>query len=614
MLPRQFLVVCCFFLVVSCGGGSSDSQAPAPTPNPSIPPTVTTGKALPILPLGDKLNWLTDFVQITSKVYFFHPSDGIVNSNLEDLLNYGSYLVLNSQSQQEYSDALRQLFADVAPSVAFNQEDASYQLSSGATVSRWTGDGYKDKYYQGNNIYARGRQQQNYEQALAALGTTEVVYQQGDVQVFQPLLQQVSAGKTLPNSSAFTLPEQWQLNNNFNNQYACLATMGKTWAVLQHFFPYFDDINLDWSQELPGLLSSCFENNPEEAIRALLLSLTKLSDNHVTLVSSHDIFPSYSPSVVFDYVEQKAVAIYSELADSTIELGDELLEVDGKSIETLIQELQPLVLSSEHISASVALSSYALRRDKDQSINLAIRKADGSIIKESLLATHSARQLRGRAYAAYSFESKALHQVLDDGIHYVNASKVRGADIPALVSELQAAEGIVLDFRTYPVDFSGWQQFLSHFSQTPLSSLPLLMPSPLKPGELNLQRIPQDILPASPRLTAKTVVLSGRYSISQTEHALGFIQSADIPILGETTRGINGDINYIFPYAGNNNGGTSVIFTGLKVTQHDMSPHIGVGIVPNITSTRSQQGIRQARDEIFDHAVSYLHQQIQGLK
>jgi uncharacterized protein (TIGR03437 family) len=72
-------------------------------------------------------------------------------------------------------------------------------------------------------------------------------------------------------------------------------------------------------------------------------------------------------------------------------------------------------------------------------------------------------------------------------------------------------------------------------------------------------------------------------------------------IVGGTTAGTNGNINYIYLP-----GGFQLGFTGMKVLKNDGSQHHGVGIHATIPATRTRKGIAEGRDEVLAHGVEVV--------
>ena len=92
-----------------------------------------------------------------------------------------------------------------------------------------------------------------------------------------------------------------------------------------------------------------------------------------------------------------------------------------------------------------------------------------------------------------------------------------------------------------------------------MSSLPMyyLFANHPEPQLRHQLRILQSRAGQSQALAMPVVVLSSRYSISQNEHALGYAQSIGLPVLGETTAGINGNITLFHILGGAERGGIS---------------------------------------------------------
>lgn len=120
----------------------------------------------------------------------------------------------------------------------------------------------------------------------------------------------------------------------------------------------------------------------------------------------------------------------------------------------------------------------------------------------------------------------------------------------------------------------------------------------------------QSFTSRQPFFDVPVIVLASRYSVSQNEHALGYVQDAGLPILGEATYGINGNVTNIHMLGGSDNGGLTVSFTGMKVTQHDGSLLRGVGIIPDIHVAVTIDSIVKGEDIQLNKAVEYLQQQL----
>lgn len=108
-----------------------------------------------------------------------------------------------------------------------------------------------------------------------------------------------------------------------------------------------------------------------------------------------------------------------------------------------------------------------------------------------------------------------------------------------------------------------------------------------------------DLVPAKPHLTAKIIFLVDATAYSWAESYMSIIAHYKLAtIVGQPTAGTNGDVNELsLP------GGYQISFSGLKITQLDLSPHQGVGTKPDVYVDKTIKGIRDGKDEILDKAI-----------
>jgi C-terminal processing protease CtpA/Prc len=246
-----------------------------------------------------------------------------------------------------------------------------------------------------------------------------------------------------------------------------------------------------------------------------------------------------------------------------------------------------------------------------------MRSVEGKIYPVTLRSTESQTSSYWIIRRAFTFSDAPVEKRLSADVHYVNLAKLTSAGIDDCLKKVKRARAIVLDLRHYPVDFDGWTGFISHLISKPVVSLPMYIHHQTLPGQkrVNRELVLQSLNPQSPLLGQPAVALSSRYTVSQGEQALGFIQAAGIPILGERTYGANGDINSVDLAGGSKfEMGLTITFTGLEVRQRDGSKFVGVGISPDLPISRTQEGIRQGRDEQLEFARCYLETKLRSAK
>ena len=110
------------------------------------------------------------------------------------------------------------------------------------------------------------------------------------------------------------------------------------------------------------------------------------------------------------------------------------------------------------------------------------------------------------------------------------------------------------------------------------------------------------VLPASPRIRARTAFLIDGRAISYAETWLGMVEHYRLAeLVGEPTAGTNGNITtQHLP------GGYDVTFTGMKVLKHDGTRHHGVGILPTVPVSPTLAGVVAGRDEQLEKAIDVV--------
>ena len=509
----------------------------------------------------------------------------------------------------------------IAPDLRFNEPTAEYKVSPQDELNYW----YQNGYIEGGindtkDVYERRRKSLRAAQLGSAPGLpgeAAARYKAAGIEVLQPLVQPVVLGKTSPASQGFKpLPAGWSPDQDFNQPAACLAAMAKAWGVIQNFFPYKESLQLNWPAELRPMLSSCDPAQGADRVPAvnaqLRRSLTLLRDNHVGLSAKSLERRRWFMPFSVQLVQGKPLLVEPTASVAGLQKYDELLSIDGRTPQQWVEGLLPLSLSNEHTRMGWTLYQDLMYSSAPQSYSLNVRHADGSEATVSVPSINSAPGGQpADAYMAWHDVAGQLplQDPKPDGTLYLNLSKMTKADLPRAREALAQAKALVLDLRTYPVEFSAWYSLLGHLVDKPIQSLPLYHHQPYAPGpKVYRQRVQQAIQPATPYFKLPMVAIYSRFSQSQNEHALGFLQSAGVPLMGENSSGANGNITEmrLLPDAQGKNPLATITFTGMEVTQHDGSRFMDVGILPDIQQGRSVAGVREQRDEVLEAALAWL--------
>ncbi|MBQ4811481.1 PDZ domain-containing protein [Pseudoalteromonas luteoviolacea] len=553
------------------------------------------------------LDRIEAFAKISNIVEYYHPSDSVKATNWEAFSKYGTYYIQQNLSQ-DFAAQLTHLFSEVAPHVTFNDYlTEPERLSRESEVAGWRNNGYPGK--RGHYLFNRQLNTIKYGDLHTEpfLPQQQVYYTEVNgvyVRIPMLLLANTSAKEGVP----FKIPDNVNIPNTLENPYFCFGNMSKVWGVMEHFGQYFHHIPVNWKSELRPLLTACLTQDGQKIGDALKYSLTKLQDNHIHLFSYDIPTQYYWPDAGFEMVEGKPILIYKGASIEGMEVGDELVAVDGQDIHDLIKEKVAYSMATEKTAKSKVLGTQAmLRANPTDTITLDVKNKDNQLSSLQLKTDQLQYQSYNRAAARYKHSGQAKHQILDNNIHYFDLSQVTNEELPSFISKLEQASGIIVDLRSYPSDWLAWQNFLMVIHDGEIEGPAYYNRISNHPDyeqryvhEVNVSRSG-----ISKVLNKPMVVLSSRYSVSRNEFVLAFFQNLNIPVVGEVTNGINGDVTELL-FGGSGPNRMVVYFTGAEVRQADGSKLIGVGVQPDVLVYPTVEDIRNNTDVIKNTAYKYV--------
>ena len=382
-----------------------------------------------------------------------------------------------------------------------------------------------------------------------------------------------------------------------------LAGVAAGWGVLQHFYPYFEQVGADW----PGALSRALTSaavGPDEASysRTLRHLLVELEDGHARLL------PVTLPvrfAFTWDWIEGQLVITSVEAgATHGMVAGDRILTIDGRPVAAALAELESLT--------SAATPQWRRYRALGE---LAAGRAGGTATLT--VQPHAGGPVR-TVTAAYtapvgsSFGVSGLGNPVEPrpekiaevrpGIFYVDLSRIDDDDFHGAVDQLATADGVVFDMRGYPFFVS--EKVLSHLIDKPVTSNWFNLPIITQPDRQGWDWRPAYWIqtPEAPRLTGRIAFLIDGGVLSYAESLMGIVEAERLgALVGGPTGGTNGGAN-LAPVAG----GYSLRWTGMDVRKKDGSPHHGVGIKPTVPAGRTLAGVIAGRDELLEKGIEVV--------
>jgi len=549
-----------------------------------------------------ELDNLIAFTRLLGYVRHFHPSDQAAELNWLDFIVAAIPHIEAAKGPADLSAKLQSVFQSVAPTVRVFETDKEpampAELQPPANVSAlkvrfWEYYGYSStEKSQRSEPYSSKRLTLVVDtpEMLPDYALPENVYKSelaAGVSCMVPTALFADDQGTLPQVAA---AENEELQFSISHRGGRLATVMTAWNILQHFYPYFDVIDTDWSHELKvALRKAAVDEDEAEFYQTLNRLIVALQDGHGSLGGPGR--PSGQPlPLIAELMDNQAVVIAVAVDTNDIHPGDVLESIDGCPAREAFAMVGSQVSTATAQRIKQLSFSFGWKPRATEAV-LELRGADGLLRKVTVVRAKKGIDTK---------RPPKLHEI-KPGIFYVDITRLTHEEFEKALPELAKAKGLVFDVRGYPKIMPDW---ITHLSSKRLKSAHWYIPKAHRPDhtdmEWNTSRWNLDV--GEPQLTSNRVFLTDGSAMSYAESLMGIVEAYKLgEIVGESTAGTNGNMCPVNLYLG-----YSMVFTGMKVLKHDGSRHHGVGILPTVPVSRTIQGIREGRDEQLEKALSLL--------
>lgn len=391
------------------------------------------------------------------------------------------------------------------------------------------------------------------------------------------------------------VPDHWRPSGG--DRSSRLAAVAQAWAVFQHFYPYFDVVDIDWNATLHrSLTAAALDGDETDFVDTLRRLVADLRDGH-GWVQGPGIGPMHLPDLAADWVGEELVvtAVGEDLTG--LRPGDVVTAIDGTPIGEILASIR---------ETTSAATNQHLRRRALTELGLGAPGSTLALETRSPLGEASTVVVPRIAPSASGVTREPRPDQgaeLADGVIYVDLDRVSHIrEFNELVPKLAEANGIVFDLRGYP-SFQ-FTTVIAHLIDETVTSAQWHVPLVYHPDRRDMQFTFSNwpVRPKTPRFTKNVAFVTDGRAISAAETFLGIIEHYKLAeIVGGPTAGTNGNVNpFVLP------GGYHVSWTGMRVLKHDGSQHHGVGIQPTVPVSRTIAGIASGRDELLERAVAVV--------
>jgi hypothetical protein len=548
---------------------------------------------------------LVAFTRLLGTVRYFHPSDEAAAADWDAFALAAVDTVERAAGPTQLAATLRRLFLPLAPTLVVDtrpaQLDAPGPGAPGAPVialTEWIHHGCGLGVEPQPGVFRS-------ERTRRPAGPRERLEPAPD----EVLRADLGAGvwcalpRVLPCDSSGTLPRAnlpaWEpagpadRRPTGDDRATRLADVALFWNVPQHFYPYFDAVEVDWPAALREALGrAATDRDAGEFANTLRRLVARLRDGHGRVSGGGDGLAALP--LAWAWVEERLVvtAVAESLA-AGVRPGDVVLAIDGEPVAERLAACAPLIghATPQHLRY---LSGFWLMRGAGgDSVTLELQDPAGVPRRARLGRLRDARIVEDRPERIAA---------LRPGIWYVDFDRATDADVADALDSLAAARGLVFDLRGYPSRIS--VDLLAHLAETTLTSPPWACPVVRWPDHRGLAFEFADfaVPPLQPRLRGRVAFIIDGRAISRAETYLAVVEQRRLgALVGEATAGTDGEVVTV-PLPG----GYRARFTGTKVLKHDGSRLHGVGVLPTVPVARTRAGVAAGRDELLDRAIEIV--------
>lgn len=549
-------------------------------------------------------------------VKYFHPSDEAVQIDWAKFAAYGAAKVEKCRSKEQLAEALNELFRPVAPSVRFvvAKNAPVYDLKQ---ITPDNASSYRLTYWQHFGLGAGMKTRHLYKSIRVNSGLKGeseklfdaqpefekvIVKEIGNrIYCLVPQVLYRNDQSTYPVADAAAYKKLKAETDTFHFNPAVLShkvgNVVNVYNVFQHFYPYFDVVDVQWDDELKKALTRCITDVTDMDHLITLEKFTApLKDGHISVISSAQKY--FCPSLFWEWVEGKLVITHNFGGNDDIHAGDIVSQINGVSADKYFEEINSQISAGTKGWLNSRAQLMSLLGEKGSVMKLTINEKPFEVTRQMSIS---------ELYSDLNRNSKIYRQFGED-TWYLNMGKIPMDTINKLLPALSKSKAIICDARGYP---NGNHEFITHLMQKDdTTSAWMQVPQIIYPDHENVAGyfkanwVPM-MKAQKPYLGDKKIIyIIDGSAISYAESCLGYIEGYHLATLvGQPTAGTNGDVNpFLLP------GGYTVAWTGLKVLKHNGTQHHGVGILPNIYVTKTIQGIKEGRDEFLDKALELAKQ------
>ena len=410
---------------------------------------------------------------------------------------------------------------------------------------------------------------------------------------------------------------------NFSNQnlhtYADLGDTGyrllglfRLWNAMKYYYPHLGILDVEWNSLLLEyiykilggedrlsyeLTLAALSHHLRDSAHLIFFGMTFFQDKFGNILAPVQLIEAEGRLVVYGAARSQLPLTREilQLPLEPLEIGDVILELDGRDINEIIAEMLRFVSypNEEKALAYLALFHHPLR-SHTRNMEITVLRGDAPITLNVNGVVHQ---------PVFTTPVTQPYEFIDNNIGLINPHEPFRGDVRHIMEEFAATDGIIIDLRQYP-DWNFFLEMRQYLMDVPLPFAYRSRPSQTHPG-MRVDELVNQYLPLRSYAFVydrPIVLLMDERTISRPEWVImAFRDAPNVTVIGPWSMGSNGEIAWL-PLPG----GITMIYTSVGIYTLEGGQTHRIGLEPDIRVNRTIQSIAEGRDKLMEAAVQYI--------
>lgn len=543
------------------------------------------------------IDHLKAFAKVYGYVKYFHPSTESTKIDWNKFSAVGTSKILACKNEQDLLETMNSLFMPIAPTINFSLEPTKFDIRN---ITPENIDGLLETYWQHRGV-STGMDYEMYESTLVnqtkiiddtLTVITEQIFddhpnlgQLIEKKVGSQLYCQIPLSLYSDGKNTYPISENLKYLQSLVDSFEVdlkkasvrIGNVINTYNVMQHFYPYFDIVDVDWDKELEIALHRSFiDQNGKDHLITIQKLMAKLKDSHTWVWQGASPY-QYYPSIAWEWIQDSLIITKVSNDSLNIKVGDVVTHINNQSSKDYFEEVDSRISHGTKPYLNHSIKTRSLSAEENTEFSIRINN------KEIELKHHSRKSLTDLPKI-----QEKLYKLIGDDVMYINLASIKPDTLSKILPKLKQMKGLICDYRGRNLEV--WD-FPHHFSYDSIPDGYIIKdPKIIYPDqeEVSFDHYQGMNEPKEPYLgNIKTIFIIDGSVKSAGESFISTVKHNNLAtIVGEQTAGANGFINP-FKILGE----ITIWWTGTKVIHADGSQFHCIGIKPDISVKKTIQGI-----------------------